>query len=297
MKQMYNTQDEARDATIPAAGVAFGNEFMSRSLEQQIAHCDHYELSGYFKKWLPEYQPVLEAGCGSGRWVAWFVKNGWRAAGLDWSEACCSRARQEIAGARFEVGDMRDMPFEDGEFGAIVSLGAVEHTQEGPMQSLQEYFRVLRPGGIAVITVPCLGPVRGLRRLLTAPKLALSRNALLRRLMGKRVGHLTLDAARSQTLRGYAADFINTESGWEFYQYNFTKRQMRAFLSDAGFEICDEFVDFGDEGILHNFGPISGKFDYDRGMVSFSIIGKALRRALPLDLMGHMLCYLVRKKV
>jgi len=297
MKQMHNIQDEVRDVSIPAAGVAFENEFMSRSLEQQIAHCDHYELAKYFRERLPEHQPILEAGCGSGRWVAWFVKNGWQAAGLDWSEACCVRARQEIPGARFEVGDMRDMPFGDSEFGAIVSLGAVEHCPEGPMLSLREYYRVLRPGGIAIVTVPYLGLARRCERVLNALKNTLSRNPLLRRLLGKQLAIRTFSEAQRETLRGYAADFMFAERGWDFYQYNFSKMQMRAFLQEAGFAIVDEFVEFGDEGILHNFGRVAGAYDYERGVVSLSTIGKALRGLLPVDLIGHMLYYLVRKDI
>lgn len=60
-------KEKVDNAIIPAAGRAFETGFMQRSLEQQIAHCDHYELADYFRKWLPDYQPILEAGCGSGR--------------------------------------------------------------------------------------------------------------------------------------------------------------------------------------------------------------------------------------
>lgn len=187
------------------------------------------------------------------------------------------------------------MPFTDSEFGAIVSLGAIEHSPEGPMPSLREYWRVLRPGGIAIITVPYLSPSRKLHRLLNVPYRLLTHAALLRRLLGKQVGSRKFREARRDTLDGYAADFMVTEHGWEFFQYHFSKPQMQTFLQKAGFEIAEEFVEFGDEGILHNFGRMAGTFDYDRGKVSFSAIGKILRGALPLDLMGHMLCYLVRK--
>jgi len=271
---------------IPAAGAAFEKGFMSRSLEIQVAHCDNYELAGYFRKWLPQHQPILEAGCASGRWVGWFVKNGWRASGLDWSEACCERARHAIPDARFVAGDMRNMPFDDSGFGAIVSLGAMEHSPEGPMQFLKEYHRVLRAGGIALITVPYLGLARRAKRLFRAPRTTLVRNSLLRRLLGKRVGSRTIRQARRETLPGYAADFINTERGWEFYQYNLSKPQMQAFLQDAGFEIIEEFVAIGDEGILHNFGRLSGVYDCDRAKVSFSLIGKVLRSVLSVALMA-----------
>ncbi|HEY6003535.1 MAG TPA: class I SAM-dependent methyltransferase [Anaeromyxobacter sp.] len=284
--------------TLSAAGEAFERGFLSSDLQQQISQCDQYELAEYFKSVLSDHQPILEAGCGSGRWVGWFVKQGWTATGLDWSEACCKRAREAIPGGRFESGDMRHMPFGDGEFGAIVSLGSIEHSAEGPARSLSEYRRVLRPGGVAIITVPYLGPVRAAMRRVVAPRRALVQTSWLRRLLRKTLGvdRRTIGDARREVLPGYAADFIMSRRGWEFYQYHFSKQQMRAFLRGAGLDIVEEFVDFGDEGILHNFGPIAGRFDHSTGRVRFSLIGRALRRTLPVDLMGHMLCYLVRKR-
>lgn len=89
---------------------------------------------------------------------------------MDWSEALCARARAAIPNGRFEAGDMRSMPYEDNEFGSIVSLGAIEHTIEGPYDSLREYARVLRPDGIAIITVPSWSAVRKITRVFSLPR-------------------------------------------------------------------------------------------------------------------------------
>ena len=69
LEKTYDGKKDASmsDRTIPAAGARFEASFMSRDLNQQIEQCDHYELADHFKRWLPEHQPILEAGCGSGR--------------------------------------------------------------------------------------------------------------------------------------------------------------------------------------------------------------------------------------
>lgn len=296
MNKENNQNDIETNKTNLAASVLFENQFMSRTLDQQIARCDDYELAHYFKSWLPEHQPILEAGCGSGRWVGWFVNHGWSAAGLDWSEVLCERAREAIPGARFEAGDMRDMPFDDGEFGAIVSLGAVEHTSEGPEAALYEYYRVLRQDGIAIITVPYLSPFRRVSRFIGFPKILISRISLLRHLLRKKIGPRSYKEAKLGTLNGCAADYIVGDQGWEFFQYHFTRPQMRAFLQEAGFKVIEEFVEFRAEGVFHNFGRIAGTYDLKQGLFVFTSIGKLLKRIIPLEKVGHMLCYLVRRE-
>lgn len=51
-------------------------------------------------------------------------------------------------------GDMRFLPFADNAFDGISSLCAIEHIPgEGDIETLREIYRVLKPGGRAVITV------------------------------------------------------------------------------------------------------------------------------------------------
>ena len=87
---------------------------------------------------------------------------------LQWAAqegACCYGVdislpivRQAYAGfpeqtLRAPVADIRHLPFRDGSFDVIYSMGTVEHFDETE-QAIGEIFRVLRPGGRAVIGVP-----------------------------------------------------------------------------------------------------------------------------------------------
>jgi SAM-dependent methyltransferase len=276
---------------------AFEQSFLRTALEQQIANCDHYELTPLFLRVLGDHQPILEAGSGSGRWVAWFVKQGWSATGIDWSEALCERARHAVPGGVFVAGDMRKMPFGEASFGSIVSLGAIEHDAEGPSVALKEYLRVLRPGGIAIVTVPHLGPVRKLNRWVKGvlrPLYSVIRQRF--HLQDALLDCRRRRVAQAGTRPEWAADLMrDSESGWSFFQYNFTLVQLRGFLENAGFEIAENFVDFRDEGILHNFGRLAGTYDFQSSRVRLSPIGRVLKVLLPVNAVGHMVCCVARK--
>jgi SAM-dependent methyltransferase len=80
---------------------------------------------------------------------------GYRAEGLDWSEATIEVLRQRFSPISWHVGDVRQLPFPDDTYDAIYSPGVCEHFEEGPVGVLAETRRVLRPGGIAVVSTPC----------------------------------------------------------------------------------------------------------------------------------------------
>src|SRR5205823_5854428 len=98
---------------------------------------------------------TLEAGCGLGRFTVAAHARGYRAEGLDWSAPTIARLRQQFPEIAWHLGDIRRLAFAEGTFDAIYLPGVCEHFEEGPTAVLAEGRRVLRPGGIAVISTPC----------------------------------------------------------------------------------------------------------------------------------------------
>ncbi len=91
------------------------------------------------------------------RILQWAAAQGAEAWGIDLSPPIVQQARanfrrtqQRLASA---VSDVRRIPFRDAGFDAIYSMGTVEHFAETD-QALAEIFRVLKPGGTAIIGVP-----------------------------------------------------------------------------------------------------------------------------------------------
>ena len=145
-------------------------------------------------------------------------------------------------------------------------------------------------------TVPYLSVARKISRFISSPKRWGKTSHIIRRALDKPGWQgLSIKDARKQTRSEWEADFLSSSEGWTFYQYQFTKEQLRPIIEKQGFTIIEEFIDFADEGIFHNFGWIAGRYDSFAGKVVFSPIGKILRRFCPVDSSGHMLCYITRK--
>ncbi len=96
---------------------------------------------------------LLDVGCGTGaavRAAAEFVE---RAVGLDLSPNMLAEARKRatgLSGAEFVEGDSENLPFDDGEFTAVLSTTSLHHYPR-PDAAVREFARVLAPGGRLVI--------------------------------------------------------------------------------------------------------------------------------------------------
>lgn len=99
---------------------------------------------------LPRKGHLLDIGCGTGLFVERYVASGGTAVGLDISRGMIGKARDRCRKSQFTVGNAEHLPFADGSFNAISSLLAFSYVKE-PDLMLEEAFRVLRPGGSAVI--------------------------------------------------------------------------------------------------------------------------------------------------
>jgi SAM-dependent methyltransferase len=91
------------------------------------------------------------------RILAWASHQGARTYGIDISEPTVIQARAAFdtghGALHGAVADVRDLPFRDGSFDAIYSMGTIEHFEE-TQRAVEEMVRVLKPGGRAIVGVP-----------------------------------------------------------------------------------------------------------------------------------------------
>jgi SAM-dependent methyltransferase len=114
---------------------------------------------------------VLDLGCGAGRHAFEAARRGARVVALDADRselakvaaiaAAMDEAGELPAGAALQVaaGDATAMPFGDGSFDVVIAAEVLEHIP-ADLHAMREVTRVLRPGGIAAVTVPAWLPER-----------------------------------------------------------------------------------------------------------------------------------------
>ncbi len=96
---------------------------------------------------------LLDVGCGTGAAVRAATELVERAVGLDLSPNMLTEARNRargLPGAEFVEGDSENLPFDDGEFTAVLCTTSLHHYPR-PDAAAREFARVLAPGGRAVI--------------------------------------------------------------------------------------------------------------------------------------------------
>jgi ubiquinone/menaquinone biosynthesis C-methylase UbiE len=98
---------------------------------------------------------LIDIACGPGVVTAALAPNAAAVVAFDATAPMLDKARARCAKAgvrnvEFKSGDAENLPFADAEFDGAVTRAAVHHFAE-PQSAFDEMFRVLRPGGAAVI--------------------------------------------------------------------------------------------------------------------------------------------------
>lgn len=97
---------------------------------------------------------LLDVGCGTGEFLVRARELGWQAYGTELSQYAATYARERW-GLDVLTEEIEDIPFPDGFFDVITLWNVFEHLFD-PAASLEKMFRLLTPGGIAVMTIPNL---------------------------------------------------------------------------------------------------------------------------------------------
>lgn len=93
---------------------------------------------------------AIDVGCGEGRWTRYLAATGWRATGVDRSEALVAEALAAHPEGDYAVGVAAALPVADASADLVLCVNVLMHVVELDA-AFAEIARVLREGGVAVI--------------------------------------------------------------------------------------------------------------------------------------------------
>jgi SAM-dependent methyltransferase len=197
-----------------------------------------------YTPYLPKDALILEAGSGLSSAVITLRRQGYRVIGLDYAENALHLSRQYDATLPLLAGDVHHLPFADNTLGAYLSFGVLEHFEHGMEPALREAYRVLKPGGVLVLTIPYPNVVYRLVRW-----------------------------RRQQA----GISVLNDD---EFYESAYTRRQMIDIPQSVGFTVLD-VLPIGHSYTLWGLGGMFRGAGYYRTNRLAETLGAALRWLLP----------------
>ena len=108
-------------------------------------------------KEIQDREPVLEVGIGTGRIGLPFAATGRRLIGFDLSMRMLDKLRRKSETLPVVQADATSMPFRNDTFGSAYAMWVLHLIADWP-DALREMRRVVRPGGVVLVTI---GGIRG----------------------------------------------------------------------------------------------------------------------------------------
>src|SRR5689334_7764829 len=148
---MNNTQVKKAYKGLPMEGVIAA--WYSKTTLKDLKR--HKLMAKQLVEKIPTNGKVLEIAPGPGYFCIELAKLGnYQITGLDISKSFVEIARKNAAKAGskidFREGNASEMPFKDNTFDLTFCQAAFKNFSE-PVQAIREMYRVLKPGGVAVI--------------------------------------------------------------------------------------------------------------------------------------------------
>ena len=115
-----------------------------------------FGLGGFIQFELPFIGPnrrLLDVGCGSGSVLKRARSWGWEVYGVELNSAAAKKAREFVGTENVWTGTLESAPFPANFFDCITLIQVLEHLYY-PAATLAHCHRLLRTGGIAIISVP-----------------------------------------------------------------------------------------------------------------------------------------------
>jgi ubiquinone/menaquinone biosynthesis C-methylase UbiE len=97
---------------------------------------------------------LLDVGCGTGHWSAFFAEQGYAVTGVDIAPEMLAAARAKgISNARFRLADAHELPFENGRFDVAAAITAIEFARDAVVVVREMARCTVTPGGAILVGI------------------------------------------------------------------------------------------------------------------------------------------------
>jgi tellurite methyltransferase len=129
---------------------------MKNTLQQTYGNIDIYLFDQLLKGRYDDCKKVIDVGCGGGRNLFYFLRNGYEVFGVDPNPQGVEAVKQLSATLapgnplqNFEVAAAEDLPYPDASFDLVISSAVLHFARdENHFEAmLRSMFRILKPGG------------------------------------------------------------------------------------------------------------------------------------------------------
>lgn len=199
---------------------------------------------------------------------------GWNVTGLEYSQDTVDMVRRRWPELKIVQGDVAHSPFPDNHFASMISLGVVEHFPEGLEAPLADMYRILQPGGRALITVPCMSAVRQIKNRVWWYEIRDSIRPLAKRILRGTAEPLTISRLRKEYR------YTVSPACGPFYEYRLTPREFLQAVTDAGFRIIRHMPVGHVDGIYHELNPFGLLVKFESHSFRQTAACRALNMAL-----------------
>jgi tellurite methyltransferase len=140
------------------------------NLRQQFGGIDVYLFDQLLKGRFDPRMRILDAGCGMGRNLVYFLREGFDVCGVDLSPEAVARvgsmARSlapHLPEGNFRIEPVERMSFESESFDAVISSAVLHFASDEAhwRAMIEEMWRVLKPGGIFFVRLASSDSVEG----------------------------------------------------------------------------------------------------------------------------------------
>ncbi|MFX1463602.1 MAG: class I SAM-dependent methyltransferase [Promethearchaeota archaeon] len=200
-----------------------------------------------FLKYLNKNYKILDAGCGFGKWVIYLNQKGYDIIGIDNNELTIKKLKEFNNLLQVEIGNITKLMYPDNYFDVYISMGVIEHFEEGPTLALKEAYRVLKPNGLIIISTPTVNIVR---KIFIQPILNIINRTY--NIFTKVKDFFEKPKLLKKTDRNKLKK-KKRKKYYHFLEYRFTIKELHMFLNHSNFNVIEtlphDFFDSKDHAI------------------------------------------------